>query len=259
MFDWRKVSSDPTNRQATLGLDGFLRSITRVEETSRLDMVLDFCRGQEVLDIGAGEHDVSFYSEDSWEHGRIARVAKRTVAAELMPELCKHYIAKGFDFRCVDATSDVDLGDRFDRVFIGDVIEHVNDPVALLNFAKRHLRPNGRILVTTPNPFAPRFRQHRRQRSTRYVMANLEHTRWVSISNMHEIVWRAELEMVALHWPLMKRPKQGLARAWAIFGKKLLVAVAPLEDVFAEYAFELAMPAEKRSAASVEAEAAGAE
>lgn len=242
MFDWRKVSSDPTDRQATSGLDAFLRSITRIEETSRLDMVLDFCRGRDVLDIGAGEHDVSFYSEESWEHGRIARVAKRVVAAELMPELCAHYNAKGFDFRCVDATSDIDLGERFDRVFIGDVIEHVNDPIALLRFAKRHLRADGRILVTTPNPFAPRFRQHRRQRRTRYVMANLEHTRWVSISNMHEICWRAELELAALRWPLMKKPKRGLKRSFELFAKKALLSWAPIEDVFAEYAFELTLP-----------------
>jgi len=248
MLDWRKISSDPTNREATSKLDAFFRSITSIEETTRMDMVLDFCRDKEVLDIGAGEHDVSFYSEESWEHGRIARVAKRTVAAELMPELCEHYRAKGFDFRHVDATSDVDLGDRFDRVFIGDVIEHVNDPIALLRFAARHLRPDGRILVTTPNPFAPRFRQHRRQRRQRYVMANLEHTRWVSISNMHEIVWRAELELVKLRWPLLKKPKTGkLARDAAMFGKKCLVALAPLEDVFVEYAFELAHRPESRS------------
>lgn len=242
MFDWRQVSSDPTDRAATLGLDGFFRSITSIEETTRMDMVLDFCRGQDVLDIGAGEHDVSFYSEESWEHGRIARVAKRAVAAELMPHLCEHYNAKGFDFRCVDATSDVDLGDRFDRVFIGDVIEHVNDPVALLRFAARHLRADGRILVTTPNPFAPRFRQHRAQRHTRYVMANLEHTRWVSISNMHELVWRADLELAKLRWPLLKKPKKTkFQRDMAMFGKKCLVAVQPLEEVFVEYAFELAL------------------
>lgn len=257
MFDWRKVSSDPTNREATHGLDRFLRSITRIEEKSRLDMVLDFCRGQDVLDIGAGEHDVSFYS-DSWEHGRIANVAKRAVAAELMQNLCDHYNAKGFDFRQVDATSDVDLGDRFDRVFIGDVIEHVNDPIALLNFAKRHLRPGGRILVTTPNPFAPRFRQHRRDRHTRYVMANLEHTRWVSISNMHEVCWRAGLEMVVLHWPLMKKPKSGLNRDFEIFAKKCLLAVVPIEDVFAEYAFELAVPGAGAPAESIGAQAAEA-
>jgi SAM-dependent methyltransferase len=247
MLDWRKISSDPTNRDATNQLDAFFRSITSIEETTRMDMVLDFCREKDVLDIGAGEHDVAFYSEEGWEHGRIARVAKRAVAAELMPELCAHYNAKGFDFRHVDATSDVDLGDRFDRVFIGDVIEHVNDPVALLRFASRHLRANGRILVTTPNPFAPRFRRHRRQRHQCYVMANLEHTRWVSISNMHELVWRANLDLVKLRWPLLRKPKRSkLARDAAMLGKKCLVALAPLEDVFTEYAFELAHRRENR-------------
>jgi 2-polyprenyl-3-methyl-5-hydroxy-6-metoxy-1,4-benzoquinol methylase len=242
MFDWRQISHDPTDRAATLKLDAFFRSITSIEETTRMNMVLDFCRGQHVLDIGAGEHDVSFYSEESWEHGRIARVAKRAVAAELMPHLCEHYNAKGFDFRCVDATSDVDLGERFDRVFIGDVIEHVNDPVALLRFAARHLRQGGRILVTTPNPFAPRFREHRARRGTRYVMANLEHTRWVSISNMHEIVWRADLDLVKLRWPLLKKAKKtALGHKAAMLGKKIALTVVPIENVFAEYAFELAL------------------
>lgn len=244
MFDWRGISSDPTNREATLRMDAFLRSITRIEDTARIDMILGFCAGQDVLDIGAGEHDVSYYSEEGWEHGRIKRVAKRAVAAEIDPKLCDHYNAKGFDFRQVDATSDVDLGERFDRVFAGDVIEHVNDPVALLNFAKRHLKPGGRMLLTTPNPFAPRFRQHRAQRHTRYVMANLEHTRWISISNMHELAWRAGLQLTALRWPLLKKPKHGFNQQLALFAKKCVLLVAPLEDVFNEYAFELAIAAE---------------
>jgi hypothetical protein len=90
-------------------------------------------------------------------------------------------------------------------------------------------------------------------------MANLEHTRWVSISNMHELVWRADLELVKLRWPLLKKPKRGkLARDAAMFAKKCLLAVAPLEDVFVEYAFELAMPPEKLSAPRLGAEAAEA-
>jgi 2-polyprenyl-3-methyl-5-hydroxy-6-metoxy-1,4-benzoquinol methylase len=249
MIEWRAISPDPTNREATQRMDAFLRSITRIEPVARIDMILDFCRGLDVLDIGAGEHDVAFYSEAGWEHGRIAGVARRAVAVEINPELCKHYNEKGFDFRCADATSDVDLGERFDRIFIGDVIEHVNDPAALLLFAKRHLKPNGRILVTTPNPFAPRFRRHRAQRHTLYVMANLEHTRWVSISNMHELALRTGLELTALRWPLLKKPKKSPAAASAaIAAKRLLLALAPLEDVFTEYAFELAIPAESRSA-----------
>ncbi|GAM99992.1 hypothetical protein U91I_03650 [alpha proteobacterium U9-1i] len=240
MLDWRGVSADPTDREATQKMDAFLRSITRVEPISRVEMIDNFCRGQEMLDIGAGEHDIVFFSEEGWEHNRIKRVAKRAVAVEINPKLCAHYNSKGFDFRCADATSDVDLGERFDRVFCGDVIEHVNDPVGLLNFAKRHLKPEGVMLFTTPNPFAPRFRQHRAQRGTRYVMANLEHTRWVSISNMHELAWRAGLELKALRWPMLKRPKPGLAGKLAIAGKRAQLAFQPLEDVFHEYAFELA-------------------
>jgi SAM-dependent methyltransferase len=240
MLDWRGISTDPTNREATAKMDAFFRDITRVEAISRVEMIENFCRGQEVLDIGAGEHDIAFFSEEGWEHNRIKRVAKKAVAVEINPELCKHYNAKGFDFRCADATSDMDLGERFDRVFCGDVIEHVNDPVGLLNFAKRHLKSDGVMLFTTPNPFAPRFRQHRAQRGTRYVMANLEHTRWVSISNMHELAWRAGLEMKALRWPMLKRPKPGLAGKLAIVGKQAQLAFRPLEDVFHEYAFELA-------------------
>ena len=65
MFDWRQVSSDPTDRAATLGLDGFFRSITSIEETTRMDMLLHFFRGPHVLAICAGEHDISFLSEES--------------------------------------------------------------------------------------------------------------------------------------------------------------------------------------------------
>lgn len=239
MYDWRGRSPDPTDPESFKGLDRFLTGITRYPETSRIEMILDFCRGRSVLDVGAGEHDPSFYGADSWEHGRIKQVASRTVAAELSPELCEHYRAKGFDFRCVDATSDVDLGERFERVFVGDVIEHVNDPVAMLRFVKRHLAENGRALFTTPNPFAPRFRQTRRRFGTTYVAANLEHTRWLSPSCMHEIAWRAGMALTAVCWPLLRKPKTGAARAAALAGRRAQIALLGPEGVYPEYAFEL--------------------
>jgi SAM-dependent methyltransferase len=247
MLDWRAITGDPNDREAIARMDVFLRSITRIEETSRREMLIDFCRGLDVLDIGAAGH-VAQETLGGWEHGLIRDAARSAIAAELNQANCDHYNAKGFDFRCVDATSDIDLGERFDRVFIGDVIEHVNDPVALLAFAKRHLRPGGRVLITTPNPFAPRFRQHRRQRGMRYVMANLEHTRWISISNMHELAGRAGLELSALRWPLLKKPRSGAVRSVFMLARKCQLAVAPLEEVFAEYAFELALPAPVASA-----------
>jgi 2-polyprenyl-3-methyl-5-hydroxy-6-metoxy-1,4-benzoquinol methylase len=245
MFDWRSITEDPNNREAMRRMDEFFRSITSIEDTSRHEMVVEFGRGLDVLDIGAADHVPS--KPEKWEHGLIRNVARRTVAVDINKANCDRYNALGFDFRHVDATSEVDLGDRFHRVFIGDVIEHVNDPVRLLQFAKRHLEPDGRILVTTPNPFAPRFRRNRRRRGTLYVMANLEHTRWLSISAMHEVVLRAGLELAALRWPLLKRPKQGLERSFAALTKKCLLAVLPIENVFIEYAFEVAVPRQNGS------------
>jgi 2-polyprenyl-3-methyl-5-hydroxy-6-metoxy-1,4-benzoquinol methylase len=50
------------------------------------------------------------------------------------------------------ALADADLGDqRFDLVTLVDVLEHVIDPVALLESAVRRLAPGGRLLVVTPD------------------------------------------------------------------------------------------------------------
>ncbi len=238
MFDWRRKSTDPTFADSFRGMDEYLRAITRVHDGARIEMILDFFRGHSVLDIGAGEHDPSFFSP-AWEHGLIAKVASKTVAAEINPDLCAHYNAKGFDFRCVDATSDADLGERFTRIFAGDVIEHVNDPTRLLKFAQRHLAPDGALLLTTPNPFAPRFRQTRRKFGTRYVATNLEHTCWITPSNMHELAWRAGMKLTALHWPLHKKSRPGIAGKAVKWAARMRLAIAAPEDIYNEYAYEV--------------------
>jgi len=42
----------------------------------------------------------------------------------------------------------------FDTIVGGEVIEHLANPGQFLVRAKRHLAPNGRIVLTTPNPFS---------------------------------------------------------------------------------------------------------
>ena len=47
------------------------------------------------------------------------------------------------------------LGKKFDVVFAGELIEHLSNPGLFLRCAKRHLRENGKLVLTTPNARHP--------------------------------------------------------------------------------------------------------
>lgn len=203
MFDWTRYTQDPSDTETGRKLQVFLKSILSFYNGRRNDFLRDYFRGARVMDIGAGEHTVSVYKEDRWEHGIIAKSADYAVGIEINKALCEHYNQKGFHFRCVDATSATDLGERFDRVFIGDVIEHVDNPVALLAFAKRHLADGrGSILVSTPNPFCLSciFGRSRKGYKPFYI-ANFEHVSWVTPTNANELARRAGLTLTKIYFP----------------------------------------------------------
>ena len=45
---------------------------------------------------------------------------------------------------------DADLGRRFDLVICADVVEHLLEPAACIDFVRRHLAPGGRAVFSTP-------------------------------------------------------------------------------------------------------------
>ncbi|MFB6208871.1 MAG: class I SAM-dependent methyltransferase [Candidatus Nanohaloarchaea archaeon] len=95
---------------------------------------------EKVLDIGC-------------DNGRVIR--------KLSDEIDEAY---GFDFDCTepdddniyfeeaDATEKFPYEeDKFDSIICREVLEHVTDPYNLLKESRRVLKPEGRILITTPN------------------------------------------------------------------------------------------------------------
>ncbi len=67
-------------------------------------------------------------------------------------EIChtKHLNAKHVD---VDKEGLPFDNDHFDVVWMGDVLEHVFDPINLLEEANRVLKPGGRLLLSVPNDY----------------------------------------------------------------------------------------------------------
>ena len=114
----------------------------------RFEAVRPLIRGESVLDVGCA----SRYGKADWIHGRLARQLPDVVGIDINAGAIEDLREAGFDVRQADA-EDFDLGQRFDTVFAGELIEHLNNVGRFLTSARRHLRPGGRLVLTTPNAF----------------------------------------------------------------------------------------------------------
>lgn len=235
MFDWTTETRDPNNIAVRARV---LRELVarRHIYTDRdlMDYVLGRLAGKRVLDIGIVAHTMDYVARDNWRHGHIVKRASYCLGIDILRGEVEKLKADGYNVRIADATSDEDLGERFEAVFIGDVVEHVENPARLLRFAARHLAPEGFILASTPNPFSRKFfRQFKRDGT---MVNNLDHVGWITPSMALELGRRAGVELRAYH--LAKRmPSSPVVRML----RKLTRGLSPAEFPFPDYLYEYAL------------------
>lgn len=188
-------------------------------------------KGKKVLDVGVCEHSVEQIENDYWQHKHIVENARYCLGIDNDAALVKYVKRKGYNVLVCDATSKVDLGERFDVVLLGSIIEHVDNPVNLLKFAKRHLKKNGKIIVGTANPMSWRWFQRTIDQET--IVCNLEHVSWLSPSNIFELSRRAGLSYNRSVWCCVFRDGQVL--------RNLFRSMVPVELLSAHYFVELGL------------------
>lgn len=114
----------------------------------RFEAVRPLVTGGSVLDIGCA----SRFGRPDWLHGLLAAEVPDLVGIDINEVTLAKVAAEGYDVRVGDARA-FDLGRRFDVVFAGELIEHLDDVGGFLRSARRHLAPRGRLVLTTPNAF----------------------------------------------------------------------------------------------------------
>lgn len=67
----------------------------------------------------------------------------------------KHFGHSSLHFSCMNAQALCANGEVFDVVVMSDVLEHLDDPVSIMQIAVEMLAPDGRLLVTVPNGRGP--------------------------------------------------------------------------------------------------------
>jgi 2-polyprenyl-3-methyl-5-hydroxy-6-metoxy-1,4-benzoquinol methylase len=124
--------------------------------TTIQEFLSQLVKDKSVLDVGCADHWVGSEAIDTWLHRHLAQTARAIVGLYILEPEVRALQQREYNMVAGDATS-VSLGQTFDYVVAGELIEHVGDAAALLRNMARHLEPHGRLVITTPHAF---FLQH---------------------------------------------------------------------------------------------------
>ncbi len=152
--------------------------IKKSKPVNRESFICDRCRGKVVLDLGCIRHTAEFALKDeNWLHKRIKAVAKKVVGLDYLPGEIAKLNSHGYDLVFGDVTKPLDIAEEFDVIVAGDLLEHLVNFEGFFSNCERLLKPEGILIVTTPNPFF--CGEFHYVSFNKNFIVNPEHTCWI--------------------------------------------------------------------------------
>lgn len=181
----------------------------------RFDVIEEFVRDRSVLDVGCVDSRPSkaktttrIECKPNLLFQRIVNVNPDVVGVDIDREGVDHLNSLGYQVVCADAET-MDLGQKFDTIVAGEIIEHLENPGRFLRTMRKHLADDGVLILTTPNPFAA----HHLWKIWRYGRPSVhrEHTCWFDPITLDQLLRRTGLEPVESYWVHSAR---SLLKSW---------------------------------------------
>jgi len=124
----------------------------------RNKFILNYIKNKEILDLGfLGENKDKDFSE---LHKFILNNSSKTLGVDVKKERIQELKNKGFNVIYDEVTrlkKVKELNKKFDVVFAGELIEHLENPGIFLDNLKFLLKNQGIVIFSTPNIFALRY------------------------------------------------------------------------------------------------------
>lgn len=136
--------------------------IQHLKLIERDDWLVEACRGKRVLHVGCTDWPMTRrrINENRLLHKKICEVAKEAIGLDIDKEGIKQLSSlmpdKIFVLHNAEKIEECEalVGKRFDIILAADLLEHLSNIGLFLNGVRKMLRPQGRLLITTPHAFA---------------------------------------------------------------------------------------------------------
>lgn len=121
--------------------------------TKRFNLLKIYIKGKKVLDLGCAD----FYYERStlgfWAHRFLVEHAEEVIGLDIAEDAVKELAKRGYKVRYGNVEN-FDINTKFDVIFAGELIEHIEDFRGFLESCKNHMKPESKLIITTPNCFS---------------------------------------------------------------------------------------------------------
>jgi len=128
---------------------------------------------------------------------RLCEINKNVLGVDIDPDGVEQLKKMGYQAVCADVET-MDLQRQFDAIIAGEIIEHLENPGLFLRNMRKHLKPEGVLLVSTPNPFytAQSWKIWRYGRP----MVHEDHTNWQDPITLTALMTRCGLDPFDGYW-----------------------------------------------------------
>lgn len=219
-FQWTDLSPDPNDPGVVRRRQQVLDATRREPVTNRLALLRSLAAGRDVVDIGVVEHFVGNQEREGWLHRNLVEVAKTCRGVDILADDVEELRRRGYDVEVHDLTESP-IDGEFDLAVMGEVVEHLGAPEPFLVNVRKMLRPDGRLVLTTPNPYM----LHRTWKSLRGTFPDsVDHALLLGPGNVLELATRAGFVLDAWRGVRLKDLPGARNRATAML-RRLLVVV----------------------------------
>lgn len=144
----------------------------RIKVENRTEWIAEQVRNKDVLDVGPCGFSWMTrpnWFERDWVHVIIVRNARSVLGIDTYKKGIERAKKFGYHNIIYGDAENFELDRKFDVVFAGELIEHLSNPGLFLHCAKKHLRSDGKLVLTTPNARHPQRWIRERAMSPQHV------------------------------------------------------------------------------------------